>query len=253
MNKGLSWHEAKKVLCKHFDTPARSIALTTKLHTMLPEKHEKVQEFGDRFLNIVADLNMRDRPKLATMFIYKLPNKVREFVRLQQGMSPHTLMSVSDIIDFAQGFEDLSDYDERPTSEKRKQSPTEQKSEKKTYYCRHHGKDASHPTERCIVLNNAARRNKQPSNYETRPTYTPKPTGNTNKPAKDLSKVTCYKCNKTGHYATECPTKTNTVRHVKMNDVTDTPVEGEGIDSKTHNMKIWTIHTLLEGYKRGLK
>lgn len=75
-------------------------------------------------------------------------------------------MSVADIINSAQGFEDLSNYEEKNSSEKRNFTSTEHKLEKKTYYCKMHGKDASHPTEKCIVLNNAARQNMPTAKFE---------------------------------------------------------------------------------------
>lgn len=143
LKRDWSWRKAKKVLTKHFDTPAQTLALNAKLHTMTPNPGEKIQEFGDRFMNLVNELQMTDGRELVNIFKYKLPEKYRHFIFGHRAADPRRLQTVSEVIDFAQGFEQYNDSEylsSRKSGSSHKEKDKSRHDHPKKLYCDLHGK-----------------------------------------------------------------------------------------------------------------
>lgn len=219
LKKGFTWSKARKILTNHFDTPARLNALQGKLYKMKIKNGEKIQEFGDRFMNVVNELRMRDGPKLMTMFCYCLPQKYRHYIQVQRGLIPGALGTVASVIDFVQGFENYDD--DRKIVEPNK-PPFKQKfgqHKGQLFYCEFHGKGSNHPSNKCLVLERqwkAADKVSQDKSPEKTTEKTRSPAKPYEKLQKDLSTVTCFKCQKKGHYAGACTNKPPGVRAVQI-------------------------------------
>lgn len=208
----LSWNEATRVFTAHFERAEYKNLLMQKFHKCRQHPNESVQSYGDRFTDVVNELEREDDDVFVLdKFLFGLNKEIRqkfeEYLSLERVKEDNISYQVSSLeklikicIIFDVAGKSAFTSGTRSNSEGEVQRKTGNHHSVKSKYCAIH-KAHGHSTVECYSNRDRSNSSKAPSGYATRPSgtsYTPGPG------PKDVSKIQCYKCKAFGHYATAC-------------------------------------------------
>jgi hypothetical protein len=215
----LDWEEAKKKFVGHFQRAEYTSQLMNKYTTCKQLKNETVQEYSDKFTDIITELDRKDddlliishyithlHADIQKKFQYHLTTeRIKHMDRNYQYTSLDDVINICIMYDIQSGVSS-SHSATTSSSETNKSAPdVEQKANGgATVYCDIH-KSSSHSTSEC--RSNGKRK-------ETNST-----TG-----ATDKSGIRCFKCQIYGHYLNECPNENQSAGTAAVSPVPNAPL-----------------------------
>ena len=216
-----TWEEAKEAFLHHFDSPANLREARRALVRMQMRPGESLSDYTQRFekqmrLAQEVDTNLT----VAACFLGSLPPEVHLLAENSMFNSGKQEPTISQLITFALSVS-WKPKDTRPpprsggghdAAGKHQQSATS-----KQKFCQLHGY-GSHSTDQCRASQAHTSRSKHASRTSTVASASPA----VSHPAAyaSTSTVQCYSCNKTGHYASDCPEKQSTASGKRIAQLT---------------------------------
>ena len=205
----LDWESAKKVFTSHFQRAENTSLILKRYHGCRQLKDESVQSYGDRFQDVVREMDRPDDDSLVIdHFVHGLQSDIKQryqdwlaMERVQKRDVGYQMDSLVKLIEVCIVY-DISKHTSGAGTNggsKSSQAKSEGKSESKSNYdkskwCDLH-KSNGHSTSECRL------KGKQTDSGSSQ---------GESKTPRDKSKVKCFACQAMGHYSSECPTKTST-------------------------------------------
>ena len=179
------WSCARKAFLKHFEPAAWQHRAIVELMTMKMRRAESVQEFSDRFTQLIRKAGEEEHdPKLIEKYWLSLPANLRADVASSRIHSPPA--TVCDIIELALMHDAARMGAGMPENEGREERHAVQPARATACtYC----KKLGHTSQEC-----RARPRLQPTGMSAGPREPRKP-------------IVCFTCGKPGHISPECPRK----------------------------------------------
>lgn len=208
----LPWQEAKSLFLSHFLHPNVLQRRIDELTQIRQQPDETVQHYTDRFSNLVS-LSQQEptQPLLTTYFRRGLHNKhLRKMIEFREDikhpfatfeqLAETALFCEAQLLRSQQDQAILQHVKDRPGYRSTGHRPVDRRvvTTKRTFHCSLHGENRSHSSADCIAL---ATRSTSSSPSSSSSTASSSPSASSS----PTSTITCFKCNKKGHYANKCP------------------------------------------------
>jgi hypothetical protein len=229
VDKKLPWKDTIQAFTKHFELASYREKIEKEFLSCRPHRHESVQHFSDRFVNLCTQLDVKDDDSRAiSQFIHSLPNAIQDKIREQRNLlellghsfpdeSLDKVIKIAISFDVASINSSTSTYADNSSSKPSNSSSSNSSSnnnnngnDKKKLFCKMHPGIHSHDYAHCR-LNPANAQNKSPSSSikPTSPSAAFSSSAAASKPSETSKTVLCHACGNSGHYASDpkCPKK----------------------------------------------